>query len=97
MTDKPNVHVSFELDGRKYSFAARDFTGEDDLLLYQKTGCTVMDVFGGKFTLFTLAGLLWLHRRRTEPKLTFEQVNRSMTFDALETISDDEDGDLPEA
>lgn len=83
---------TFEVNGRSYTLRMKDFSGADDLAVYQKTGCTLIDIFaGGRITLFTLAALLWRHRLRVEPRLTFEQVNADMTFDAIETVTDAED------
>lgn len=78
--------ISFEIDGKTVTLKIDDFTGEDDLALFQKTGVTLFEVFGGKITLFTVAGLLWLHRRKIDPKLLFEQVAKTVNFSTIETI-----------
>jgi hypothetical protein len=81
--------LQLTLDGRTYVMRLNDFTGADDLAIYQATGFTVFQVFGGDaLTLFTVAALLWRHRvRHGEPQLTFDAVNGALSFDALETVT----------
>lgn len=86
-----DVTLTFTIKDHPYAVRLNDFTGEDDQLLYQKTGFTLLDVFvGGRITLFTIAGLAWLSRRRLEPKLDYETVNKEIDFAALETFKEQE-------
>lgn len=97
--DAPNI--SLDLDGKTYTLGMKDFGGEDDLQIYRETGVTLTEIFTeGKITLFTVAALLWRYRvRNGERRLTFAEVNRQMDFEALSTVTvdDEEDGDAPEA
>lgn len=90
MTSTPrSFHL--DVDGISYELTITDFTGADDLAIFRETGCTVMDIFSGsKLSLFTLAALLWRHRiRNGEPTLTYAAVNEQLSFEDLESVTDE--------
>lgn len=99
MADDDNLTIQLQFQGRTYAMRLGDFTGTDDLAIYQTVGKTIADIFQGDITLFTVAALLWRWRvTHGEPQITFEKINDKMTFDALEIDEDDDgDGETPEA
>lgn len=88
--------LSIELDGETHTFTLADYTGEDDHLCHKVTqGVTLSEIFiEGKITLFTLAALVWLKKRKRDPKLTYQKVCRSIGFSTLRTL--DIVGDIDE-
>lgn len=91
--------LSLVHDGQTYNLTARDFTALDDLEIYRATGTTLMHIFGGGATLFTIAALVWRYRvAHGEPSLTYMQVAETFTYDSLESVSDEpREGGPPEA
>lgn len=97
-----NMQMELSFGGTTYQMAVGDFTGADDLAIYQKVGKTIADIYRGDITLFTVAALLWRYRvNHGEPNVTFEQINSKLTFDDLVVEHDDSDddpeGSFPEA
>lgn len=91
-----NLQMNLQLEGKTYQLQLGDFTGADDLAIYQKVGKTIADIFQGDITLFTVAALLWRWRvNHGEPGVTFEQVNAKMTFDSINVDAGEVSG--PEA
>lgn len=91
--------LSLEHEGQVYNLTARDFTALDDLAIYRTTGATLMQIFSGGATLFTVAALVWRYRvGRGEEDLTYEQVAATFTYDSIESVSDEpRAGGPPEA
>ena len=97
MSQKDDPKIAVTLEGVEYVLALKDFTAEDDLLLYRTVGMNLQAAFEN-LSLFTLAGLIWVHRRRSgEATLEFESVARVVKFDTLETVQATEDDPSPEA
>ena len=97
----PDLTIRCTIDGATYALTMGEFTGEDDQAIWRETGFTLVDIFPGrKVTLFTVAALVWRHRVRNGENVTFSEVNRSMTFNALDVedeTEDDEASPPPEA
>lgn len=91
--------LSLEHEGRVYNLTARDFTALDELAIHRATGASLLQIFGGGATLFTIAALVWRHRVNTgEPDLTYHDVAKTFTYDSMDTVSDDpRESDDPEA
>lgn len=91
--DEPSDDFIFEItvDGRSYKIRALDFSAEDDLAIFQKTGVTLADIIGGRITLFTVAAILWRYRFHLEgPAIQFEKIAKELKMRDLETIQFDE-------
>jgi hypothetical protein len=86
--DRPALseEMRLEVGGVKYRLRLADFSGEDDLAVYRAVGLSITDIFSGALSLFTVAALLWAHRRKREPDLTYEEVARGFRFTDMETI-----------
>jgi hypothetical protein len=80
---KDEVTISFKVDGRSYTMRMSDFNGIDARDFRRELDMSLLEGFE-HFDLDTAAGLLWLHRRKREPKLTFEQVAGSFNYDSLD-------------
>lgn len=91
--------LSLEHEGQVYNLTARDFNALDELAIYRATGVTLLQIFGGGASLFTVAALVWRWRvNHGEDDLTFVDVARTFTYDSMQTVSDDpKDGGPPEA
>lgn len=96
MSDTSNMQMELSFDGRTYKMAVGDFTGADDLAIYQKVGKTIAEIYQGDITLFTVAALLWRWRvNHGEPQITFEQINAKLTFTDLMVDSSGEGEESP--
>lgn len=83
--------LEITVDGRTYKIRALDFSAEDDLAIFQKTGVTLAEIIAGRITLFTVAAILWRYRFHLEgPMIQFEQVAKELKMRDLETISFEE-------
>jgi hypothetical protein len=82
--------LSMEIDGKRQIIRLMDFRGTDDRLLRNEIGMTVHEAWQemSKGALDATAGLLWLMRRRSEPNLTFEEVNSSISFREYLSVRD---------
>jgi hypothetical protein len=108
-TPKLAEELRLEVAGRRYRLRLDNFTAADDFAVYQKIGLSITEIFSGAISLFTIAALVWVHRRQREPDLTYEEVAKTFKFEDMQTIrrgnqaapdrEDDgvEGGDGPEA
>lgn len=92
-----DITLSVTTDGRRYDICFADFSAEDEMLFKDVTkGYDLMDVFAsGAINATTLAGLVWLKRRRYEHKLNFQRVARKFTYGDMATV-DISNGKEPE-
>jgi hypothetical protein len=85
VSDHPCMQVT--VDGVEYRMESADFSAEDDLAVYRATGMTLMDIFSGSITLFTVAALVWRYRvRNGEPTLQLGEVLPHVKLLELETL-----------
>lgn len=79
--------ISISIDDTEYVIRMSDMTGLDAKDFRAQVGMTLTSVFFGQVPqdIDTLAGLIWLARRRTEPGLTYRQVAGSIN---LTTVMD---------
>ncbi len=90
--------MTLSCGGVKYAIEIAGFSALDEMdferATEQKMGVVFANMGDAPPSMAVLAGFLWLHRRRTEKRLTFEQVARQFTFqDMIDGVSDDEDDD----
>lgn len=99
MADSPTVEIT--VDGKHYSIQFEDFNALDAKAFRQEVGTGLAAAFADSPDLDTMAGLLWIYRRKTNPKLKFEDVARGLTYtsievlDAGETDESESDSDTP--
>lgn len=87
MTQEMRSALHVTVEDVEYELVAESFTAEDDLAIYRAVGASLLDIFGGNITLYTIAALLWRHRvRNGEPTLTLEQVLPTVTILQLQTV-----------
>lgn len=91
---EPMPTLTVEVGEKTYHLRLDDFTGEDELAIHREIGVGLLDLFS-EVTLYGMSALLWRHRVRHGEDVTYQQVNRTLTFSALETVR--EDGDVGEA
>jgi len=97
--------VSIIVAGETYTLRQSDLTGIDAKEFRLAVGMPLAKVFADPtiVDLDVLAGLVWLVRRRSERGLSYEDVARSVTYDAIEIVEGDTgevealDGSDPEA
>lgn len=96
---KKDPFISLVHEGTAYNLRANDFTALDELEIWRRTGATLLSIFRGGATLFTVAALVWRHRvNHGEDDLTYEDVARTFSYSSLESLSDEpKDGGPPEA
>lgn len=84
--------LEFTIHDQVYRFGLGDFTGADELAIYQATGLTLPQVFLSP-TLFAIAALVWRWRiRHGEPGLKFTTVADGFTFNDVDYDIPDADG-----
>lgn len=91
--------ITVELNGQTYMLKIKDFRGSDDRKLREVLGMTVQRAWTEALlyrSMDAMAGLLWLFRIRTEPKLKFNDVLDSITLYVMDTLKDFEDAELEE-
>lgn len=100
-TIKPPEGVRITVGGTDYDLFPDELTGEDAAAFRRATGFRLVEMFGGfSHDLDTLAGLVWLVRRKDEPGLTYLEVARSLTlgnYPDTERIAGDAAGEAPAA
>jgi hypothetical protein len=91
--------------GRKYTIDFGEMSALDELDFASKladygiVNATLMGVLSGQITLYGVAGVLWLHRRKTKKALTFEEVAEKLKLSDVESVElddgepDGEDGE----
>lgn len=104
-TRMENVVIKITTEGRPYEMVMGDFSAMDEMLFKQTTGEDLMSAFStGDFNSITVAGLVWLYRRRFEKTLKFQTVAEKLKFSDLDTIEmrdtsqsddDENEGEVP--
>lgn len=82
------------LGGVTYKLRDNDYSAWDELLFEQATGKSLSSVFTGEVEpgMAVIAGLVWLHRLGTEPKLTYREVAENFRFSDLANVQVSVDG-----
>lgn len=86
MADSP-AQLLVTVDGAEHYLTIRDLTALDAKDFRAKVGSSLQDalrdVYGGQgIDLDRVAGLVWLSRRRSEPKLPFESVAYTLGYES---------------
>jgi hypothetical protein len=82
-----NLVISVVTDGRRYDMALGDFSARDEMDFKEIAGEDLLTPFTtGKANSVTIAGLVWLFRRRFEKNLRFDKVAVSFKLGDLDTI-----------
>lgn len=94
--------MSIKIEDITYNISLGEFSSLDEFDFYQATsrngrpGLTLMECFQDKKLAgasFVIAGMVWLHRRKSEPELTYEEVMASLHFEDLMSIKNDDDAE----
>lgn len=85
--------MSLTVDGEEYIIRFEDFTALDSREFRREMGMSLAQAFTTDPDLDMVAGLLWLHRRKTEPKLKYEDVAKKLTYLNIEVEDPDPDAD----
>lgn len=96
-----NLTLTIEHGGKTYTLSTGDFTALDARTFRQTVGIRLVDGFIAP-DLDAIAGLLWLHKRRTHPQLRFDDVAKTVTYESIDFNVDngeaaEEDPNDPEA
>lgn len=94
MADSPALEIT--VDGKQYVIRFEDFNALEAREFRREMGSGLAAAFADTPDLDTIAGVLWLHRRKTHPKLKFEDVARELTYHNFEVDTDDDDDDPEE-
>jgi len=95
-TEDPALSVELD-DGKRYIIRLLDFRASDDRLLRQTIGMTSYQAFidlQEAMGLDSLAGLVWVMRRRSEPNLTYEEVADSIGLKEAATVRNGDEDDI---
>lgn len=87
MADSPTLQLT--VDGKPYTLRLGDFNALDAREYRRELGAGLLAAFSAP-DLDTICGLLWLHRRKTEPKLKYEDVARTFTYESVDIVSEGE-------
>jgi|GEM_PF-3863611 hypothetical protein len=77
-TDPPALALT--VDGVETIVRFQDFTALEARDFRREMGVGLISAFTDSPDLDTLAGVLWLKRRQTDPKVTFETVAGGLTY-----------------
>lgn len=96
MADNPALAIS--VDGKDYVIRFGDFNALEAREFRREMGTGLAAAFNDTPDLDTVAGVLWLHRRKTNPKLKFEDVAKELTYlnfdvDGEQTAAGEDDTD----
>lgn len=92
MADGPALAIT--VDGKEYVIRFEDFNALEAREFRREMGAGLAAAFSDSPDLDTIAGVLWLHRRKTNPKLKFDEVAKELTYFNFDVV-DDDDGDEP--
>lgn len=90
MADDPVLELT--VDGTVYRIRFDEFNALDAREFRRELGTGMAAAFTESPDLDTIAGVLWLHRRKTNPKLKFADVARELTYLDFE-VDDDSNSD----
>lgn len=90
MSDSPALAIT--VDGNEYVIRFEDFNALEAREFRREMGTGIAAAFTDSPDLDTIAGVLWLHRRKTNPKLKFEDVAKSLTYLNFEVDDPSSDG-----
>lgn len=98
--EREELKLKITMNGQVDEIRFNDFTGLDARAFRQQVGVSLVDAFMGNPDVDILAGLVWLHRRKTKPRLSYEDVAGEFTYNDLiesrqlaEDTPEAEDGD----
>lgn len=98
MSDSPALAVT--INGVEHVIRFADFTALESRDFRREMGIGLAAAFADTPDLDTIAGIVWLHRRKDNPGLTFEAVAGELTYDNFDVDIDggvdDDGGDDPE-
>lgn len=94
MTDRATMIIS--LDGEEFRLRPQEITALDSKAFHDAVGVGLMQVFTGEVSmeLEVAAGLLWIIRRKSNPRLTFEDVAGALRLDTDLRVVEAPDGQL---
>lgn len=89
--------VTLTLGGEQVTFRLGDMNAVDAGDFRRQVGVSLMQaIAGGSLDLDIVAGLLWLTKRRDNPKLAYHAVAAQLTYADLEDIDGAEQPDEPD-
>ncbi len=97
MADSPALEIT--VDGKQYVIRFEDFNALEAREFRREMGSGLSAAFQDTPDLDTIAGVLWLLRRKASPKLKFEEVAKELTYLNFGVVDDGEeapDDDDPE-
>lgn len=102
MTDNQqqrDLAVRITIAGEPHEFRVGDYTAVEARLFRGEMGVSLQKIFRtGDLDIDVIAALMWLHRRRDNPRLTYDEVASELTYDDLRTPDTDDDAVVdPEA
>lgn len=89
MADSPALEIT--VDGKEYVIRFEDFNALEAREFRREMGSGLAAAFSDTPDLDTIAGVLWLHRRKTHPKLKFEEVAKELTYFNFAVTEDSDD------
>lgn len=94
MTDRAAMVIS--LDGQEFRLRPQEITALDSKAFRDAVGVGLMEVFMGQVSieLEIAAGLLWIIRRKSNPRLTFEDVAGALRMDSDLHVVEAPEGEL---
>ncbi len=89
-----DADLTFEItwDGRTDTIRPAEFTA-DEIGAFRRAVGFSLNAGMQDLDLDVFAGLVWIYRRRDNPKLTYEQVSKSLSYADVIDMADDELGD----
>lgn len=99
MADDGTLYIT--VSGHGYEINLRDLTPRDARDFRRVTGTPLVAAMSSP-DVDHVAAFVWLHRRRSERKLTFAEVESDFTLGAIEYVGEDapdedDEGQVPEA
>lgn len=86
MLDSPALEIT--VDGKQHVIRFEDFSALEAREFRREMGCGLASAFSDSPDLDTIAALLWLHRRKTNPKLKYEDVAKELTYFNFDIVDD---------
>lgn len=88
MADDFNVTVT--LQGEPVTFRLGEMTAQDAGDFRRAVGVPLMQAISAGLDLDVVAGLLWLVKRRDQPKVSYQSIAATLTYNDLEVSVEDE-------
>jgi len=89
MADSPALEIT--VNDKQYVIRLQDFSALEAREFRREMGSGLTAAFADTPDLDTIAGVLWLHRRKSNPKLKFDDVARELTYDNFDVTADDDE------